>query len=224
MHDETLITLIEDLNSGTYEDKIFLRKVGKGVYLAKVWTKPPEAILVIQSGYDFFFIKDEAREVFVACVLDMGPNNLHWLVHPAFRRKGYLVPALKDYILPYLFTDRDDQIVEVASDVSRKVAEKAGFIAVGEKEMRLMKSEVRPFSINEIEAIAPFKWKRMKTLKARANQAFAQLQVIQDELTIRYQDDALAEHIHKLQCQLINHLEDIGYDLGFDDLDIGSND
>jgi hypothetical protein len=80
-----------------------------------------------------------------------------------------------------------------------------------------MKNEVRPFSIDETEAIAPFTRKRMKMLKARANHAFAQLQVIQDELTIRYQDDALAEHIHKLQCQLINHLEDIGYDLRFDD-------
>jgi hypothetical protein len=224
MKDETLITLLEDINSGTYENKVFLRKVGKGVYIAKVWPKPPEAILVIQSGYDFFFIKDEVQGVFVACVLDMGPNNLHWLVHPDFRRKGYLVPSLKDYILPYLFTDRDDQTVEVSSEASRKIAVKAGFIAVGEKEMRLMKSEVRQSSINEIEAVAPFTRKRMKMLKARANQAFAQLQVIQDELTIRYQDDALAEHIHKLQCQLTIHLEDIGYDLGFDALDLDSND
>jgi hypothetical protein len=87
MKDETLIALIEDLNSGTYDDKVFLRKVGKGVYKAKVWPKPPEAILVIQSGYDFFFIKDEDQEVVVACVLDMGPDNLHWLVHPDFEEK-----------------------------------------------------------------------------------------------------------------------------------------
>lgn len=224
MTDETLINLIEELNSGTYEEKIFLRKVGKGVFLAKAWTKPPEAILVFQSGYDFFFVKDEALDVFVACVLDMGPNNLHWLVHPTFRRNGYLIPALKDYILPYLLTDRDEQKVEVASEISRKVAEKTGFKAVGEKEMQLLKSEVRSFSMVEVEAVAPFTRKRMKALKARANQAFAQIQLIQDELTIRYQDSALTEQISRLHNQLINHLEDIGYDLGFDDNDLGSSD
>lgn len=224
MKDETLIKLIEDLNSVTYEDKVFLRKMGKSVYLAKVWPKPPEATLVIQSGYNFFFIKDEVREVFVACVLDMGPDNLHWLVHPTFRRKGYLIPALKDYILPYIFLDRDEQMVAVDSKASRKVAEKAGFRAVGEKEMQLMKGEVRSFPVVEMETYAPFTWKRMKTLKARANLAFAQIQIIQDELYVRYQDDALAEQINKLQYQLLNQLEDVGYDLGFEDKDPESND
>lgn len=212
MTNRDLLSLLRVLNSGKYEDKIFLRKIGSGVYLAKVWTNFPRISKTTFPAQDFFFVKAESQNVFVAAVNDMGESNLHWVVAPKFRRKGYLSSALRNVILPWLFQSRDKQLITVDSNRSKTLAKKLGFTELDEITLELTFDDVLGFDWGYFDEIAPFSQERRKLLKDRANYAFDLLKMIRDELDIRYQDVKSLDDVLEYQRNVKNHIEDIGYE------------
>jgi RimJ/RimL family protein N-acetyltransferase len=71
---------------------------------------------------------------YIGAVYDMGVNDLHAYMKKDYRKKGYMSNALKNHILPYLFSrGREYQHITYYSDnISAKYsALKIGFIEVG---------------------------------------------------------------------------------------------
>jgi hypothetical protein len=103
MTDETISYIIDLINKGEPQDLIFLRPLTSIVLFGIVWVNNSDEEVCKDSGYNMFFIKNENQTI-VAGVLDMGEQDLHVFVKPEHRGNGYLVNALKDDILPYLFS------------------------------------------------------------------------------------------------------------------------
>ena len=102
------------------------------VNVAKVWPDKPNGNGLYLSC-TVFFIKDTARTC-VGAVLYMN-FDLQWYIMEKHRGKGHLTKALRDAIMPFIFSDsrkhkRDKQEITIDGDFykeSRRVAESVGF-------------------------------------------------------------------------------------------------
>lgn len=70
----------------------------------------------IISPYTIFFIRNDSKE-YVGAVLDMH-INLHWYIAEKHRGNKYLATALRETILPYIFTKsgRGEQEITIEGD------------------------------------------------------------------------------------------------------------
>lgn len=187
------------LNSGDKNDLIFTRKVGLNVDRAIVWPQNPvekEGIFNNHMHFHFFFFKNEAG-YYVGGVLDMG-SDLHWYVLKDYRKQGHLSKALSQTILPYIFLEREEQLLSISPGIgkkhhsnSKKVATSLGFVAVDEEEsyFRLSRDDFRTDNPQLEDQDEPLSEERCDILKIRINQAFRILLKVSDELKMRYDTD-----------------------------------
>lgn len=204
---------IRKLNNGSGKETIFTRPLSKNVDLGKVWAKRPKAsddISTTSLPYTFFFIKTN-EDKYIGAVLDMC-NDLHWYVQPKFRRKGYLVRALKSAILPYLFYERDEQQITIDEYQigernylnSKRVAELVGFKKVRSKRQEeVFKLSKNDFDWN-LESLEEENTKigkeRIDVLRKRTFYAAKLLWMVQNELEMKYGDcNELDEVVKEVQ-------------------------
>jgi hypothetical protein len=132
MGHEELQEYIDQLIGGSQKRRIVTREISDMVDVAKVWPDKPNGNGLYLSC-TVFFIKDTARTC-VGAVLDMN-FDLQWYVVKEYRGEGHLTRALKEVILPFIFSDsrkhkRDRQEITIDGDFykeSRRVAESVGF-------------------------------------------------------------------------------------------------
>jgi RimJ/RimL family protein N-acetyltransferase len=140
MKSEEIISIIERLNSGEVGDDIFICPISEKVVYAKVWENEIISSTKFEPRlpYDFYFFKAESDK-FIGAVLDRK-NDLHWVVVPEYRGKGYLKKALFEAVIPHLAIEKTEQRITVdtrnlddaISAASEKVALAVGFQRVEE--------------------------------------------------------------------------------------------
>lgn len=109
MQSSSIINIINKLNKGSLRDNIIKHSISPNVEFAHIWIKENYNSNI---PYNFFLIRNDIE--YVGAVLDMT-NDLHWVILPRHRRKGYLKKALTGSILPYIFDhlDRDEQKISI---------------------------------------------------------------------------------------------------------------
>lgn len=112
MQTSAIISIINKLNKGSFRDNIVKHSISPSVEFAHIWIKEKYNSNI---PYNFFLIKNELE--YVGAVLDMT-QDLHWVILPKHRGKGYLSKALKGSILEYIFEylDRDQQKISINID------------------------------------------------------------------------------------------------------------
>lgn len=98
MSEESIISIINKLNRYPNYKNCIKHALSKNVEFAHVWIN---SVFYTNNPQTFFLIKNEIE--YVGAVLDMK-TDLHWVIVPKYRKKGYLTTALKDAIIPYLFS------------------------------------------------------------------------------------------------------------------------
>lgn len=222
MTTQTILDLISLINRKAHQDKIFLNSIGGNVYLARIWFDENEKTRTADypslSGWSAYFVKNE-RGVVVAAVLDMGPSELHWVVDPAYQRKGYLSSALIDYIMPHLVhvKNRYDQMVSFDSaetlafkEASLKVAIKAGFELVNGVGRINQKSIKKP-PIVELPDDQSVDQKRITALDLKVKYAVDLLESVADELELRYGTSELLRSIVQQRFEIECQPHDVAY-------------
>jgi len=195
MTNDDIQKFIDRLNNRQYQDTILLRQISEFVYISIVRQKKVDfnnEPKFSSTHYDFFFIKNENNE-FVGAVEDKY-SDLHWYITPKNRKKGYLVKALKNAILPYIFYDEDkdfdnqrititkSQIGELNYDNSRKVALSLGFKPTNKEgsEFKLDRSD--------------FDWSDEKLHEINSDLNADKLDEFRKRLSFIYQDFELITH------------------------------
>lgn len=154
MTDKYIITLINSLNGKPDQKDCIKHSISKNVELAHIWI---ENSMHKHSPKTFFLIKKENE--YVGAVLDMK-IDLHWVILPEHRKNGYLTNALKEGIIPYLFSivEREQlkisinelQISKKNYDASMRTALKVGFKKVDDTTFILVKNDF-DFSNEELD-------------------------------------------------------------------------
>lgn len=98
MTEKSIIAILNGLNRNPYYGNCIKHSISKNVELAHIWIENSRHK---HSPKTFFLIKKDNE--YVGAVLDMK-IDLHWVTLPQHRRKGYLTTALKEAIIPYLFS------------------------------------------------------------------------------------------------------------------------
>lgn len=186
MDNNTIEKHIQSLNSGNYEDHIFLRQLTHEVFYAKVWDPLPEETTSTDSAFLMYFIRNTTE--FVGAVVDMRERDLHWFVSSKHRKQGYLTTAMTEVILPHLFESRDTQFVTFdGADTtenknnSMNVARALGFNYMDDG-YKISKPDVKPFSEVELfNGLKPSE-KRLAEMKIRLNRAKNYLYAVEDEV------------------------------------------
>jgi hypothetical protein len=156
MGHEKLQKYIDQLNSGDKEEIITSKKINKKVDLIKILPKEDKEKDSILPPYIIFFINNETNK-YVGAVLDMY-FDLQWYVVKEYRGKGHLTKALKEAILPFIFSDsrkhrRDRQEITIDGDFykeSRQVAESLGFKQIDPSTKTPTKFELRKADFEKI--------------------------------------------------------------------------
>lgn len=199
MTEKELKNYIRLINSGKYEERIFLRQISSNVYFSKVWKTLPKVTdpaRCFTDSYRIFFIKDDS-DGFIGAVLDMV-NDLHWFISPRHRKKGHLTKALKKAILPYLFNEgREIQVVTISDDEicdknyqnSKRVALNLGFKEMDNNEFVLTKDSFDSSEDEHMEIDTKLHQERLDILKKRISYASRILYKISDELKMAADND-----------------------------------
>lgn len=120
MSDDTIRNLLRKLNKGTGKNLIFKNSIGGNVEFAKVWIW--KRGLYFYKDQNFFFVKNEEGK-YVAAIY--GVNNFHWYTLYEERAKGYLSSALKNFVIPYLWGSKRQEIHEPFEiSISRGIGQK----------------------------------------------------------------------------------------------------
>ncbi|UFH34432.1 GNAT family N-acetyltransferase [Flavobacterium acetivorans] len=98
MSEESIISIINILNRNPNYKNCIKHLISKNVDFAHIWI---ENSRLKHSPKPFFLIKKDTK--YVGAVLDMK-IDLHWVILPEHRKNGYLTTALKEAIIPYLFS------------------------------------------------------------------------------------------------------------------------
>lgn len=115
MTEETMIKHIRELNKGNDEYLDPIKDISSTVELMKLYGKPFSEVMEstdVTFPSTIYFIKDGGG-VYVGGVLDLGELDLHWVILPERRKRGYLTKAMREYILPHIFQNREIQIIEI---------------------------------------------------------------------------------------------------------------
>ena len=108
----SILNIIKRLNKNPNTKEVIKYSISPSVEFAHIWIKEKYNSNI---PYNFFLIKNELE--YVGAVLDMT-QDLHWVILPKYRGKGYLTKALKGSILLYIFEylDRAEQKISINID------------------------------------------------------------------------------------------------------------
>lgn len=150
----SIISIINKLNRKPNYKNCIKHSISNNVELAHIWINNP---FYRNNPQTFFLIKNDSG--YVGAVLDMI-NDLHWVILPEYRKKGYLTNALKAAIIPYLFinAEREELNISISEleigkknyNASMSTALKAGFKKVDDKSLILEEKDF-DFSNDEID-------------------------------------------------------------------------
>jgi len=206
MSENDLKILIDKLNQKIDDDFIFLRPISLNVDFAKVWMQKPHPNNDID--YDgpnrFYFIKND-QGIYVATILDMSSNNLHWFVLEGHRGHGYLTNALRNTILPHLFQNRDVQKITIDElaigqnnfKASQKVALSLGFVPKNKDSnyeyiLSCDKYETEDYNLGQNTKISE---DRIDDLKKQINYISESLWLVETEIEMKYGESDLTEDL-----------------------------
>lgn len=154
MSEESIISIINKLNRFPNYKNCIKLSINKNVELAHIWINNS---FYRNNPQTFFLIKNDFG--YVGAVLDMK-IDLHWVIIPKHRKKGYLTNALKEAIIPYLFniTEREEINISINDleigkknyEASMRTALKVGFKKVDDKNFLLEKHDF-DFSNEELD-------------------------------------------------------------------------
>jgi hypothetical protein len=204
---------IDRLNNNDFNETIFLRPINEFVSYAQVWNKIPKLNDKPDFSfkpYSFYFIKNE-NKTYIGAVLDMNAD-LHWYINKDHRKKGYLIKALKEAIIPHLFDHKtSNNIIKISINKeeigkenylnSKKVAELSGFVPINKEQSNFTLTE-KIFdwdSENIKEQNTYLSDNRLNLLLTRLSFCHKDLMRISNELTISYDNDKnLADLVKKI--------------------------
>lgn len=130
MTHESILALVDVLNAGTASDRIFLRRLTAQVDFAWVWEQEPTGRSANEGSLWFYFVR-EANGRYVGAVEDLG-GDIHAVMHEAFRRRGIMTVAMRDVVLPHIFSGgKTEQHTRICSPEGRALATKLGFQPTG---------------------------------------------------------------------------------------------
>lgn len=217
MSNETLIDLIDRANGRPGEQVLFIRPLTDSVHLAKAWLKPPALLdtTAIINGFPLYLIRNPEQR-YVGVVLDMGEADLHWLVLPAYRGKGYLSAALREVVLPHLLQERETQRISISRnfgvkvfEASKRVAQAAGFVLEPKSEMDEQNQVTMRYTPADPGELPIFDGRHRLISEERLQQlrhhfAFHAncLRVLGAEIEMQLGDFEFAEHISDLANQV----------------------
>lgn len=224
MKKEKLKSFIDRLNKNKTDGLIHLRPLSATVDFAKVWTEKPTPIDNIfhpDGPYKFYFIKN-LDGLFVATVLDMDCDDLHWFVDNKHRGNGHLINAMKEIILFHLFQDREEQKITIDKNeigeknfiASQKVALIFGFKKVDNSEYILSNSIylTEKFNYGQNTQLTE---ERKNELKRQVNYLKRSLWIIQSEIEMKLGNTNYAKELKELVDEIGKHtsrLEDAWWD------------
>jgi len=143
MTHESILSLIDQAQSGAAVDRIFIRPLADNVDFALVWEAEPAGHSANESSYRFYFVRDESGK-YVGAVEDLV-GDIHAVMTEGHRRKGIMTRALIDVVLPHIFSqDRTVQRTRICSPEGRRLALKVGFRETGDDWAEINAAEVRP--------------------------------------------------------------------------------
>jgi hypothetical protein len=145
MTEKSIIAIINILNRNPNYKNCIKHSISKNVDFAHIWI---ENSRLKHSPKSFFLIKKDTK--YVGAVLDMN-SDLHWVMLPEYRKNGYLTTALKEAIIPYLFTvaEREELNISINEleigkknyDNSLSTALKVGFKKIDDKNFILEQND-----------------------------------------------------------------------------------
>lgn len=210
MTNETLEFYIDVLNMSEHQEKIFLRPLSKTVIKAKVWDCSLGWKCSIYGAYDMYFIKNE-QGIYVGSVLDMGIQDLHVFIKEKYRRQGHLSRALKEYVLPYLFSHgRKYQEITYEDEIARQHALKFGFKEIEEGKGRISKKMLDSIIINDGQNI-PLRETEYKNMREKIYHAIGLLKMTQDQIEMAYHRGGQFNSVIKSVTKMLNQVEDIHF-------------
>lgn len=154
MTEKSIVSIIHRLNKNPNYKNCIKHSISNNVDFAHIWI---ENSRLKHSPKSFFLIK-KGNE-YIGTVLDME-TDLHWVILPKHRKNGYLINALKEVIIPYLFNIQEKEELnitinelEIGKDNyknSSGTALKVGFKKVDDKSFVLVEKDF-DFSNEKLE-------------------------------------------------------------------------
>lgn len=130
MTNESILALVDDVNSGTALGRIFLRPLTDEVDFAWVWEGEPKGTSSDEGSYCFYFVRDAIGRC-IGAVEDLG-GDIHAVMKKEHLRRGVMSRTLRVVILPHIFSrGRTVQHTQFFSPEGRALALKLGFRMTG---------------------------------------------------------------------------------------------
>ena len=209
MTNESLEEYIQMFNSGKWNIPFNSYRIGKNVVLGKIWYEYPTGKIGHEESNIFYFIENNSE--CVAIVFEMGVFDLHWFVSEKMRKNGHLNNALKEIILPFIFTDgRNEQRASAESRENIAYLLRQGF------EERVDNGKVAYFLSRHVVANYDNSQIRRTTLSdndfQKVSQQFfklaSEIRIIRDRIECAYGNDFCIE-------DLAEQVKGLGYEIGF---------
>lgn len=222
MSEALIISIINKLNRYPNYKQCIKHSISENVEFAHIWI---ENCRLKDSPKSFFLIKKDNK--YVGAVLDMI-TDLHWVILPKYRRKGYLTIALKEAIIPYLFSvvEKEELTISINKlqlskenyDNSLNTALKVGFKKVDDTTFILEehdfdfsneKLDIKHVGLadGEIEAI----YKELKAIAKKVSIINSKLEISLGQSPANYMTPSLDVMSHKLSY-FTALLDDIKHD------------
>lgn len=177
MRDETISAIIDAVNLGIGEARVFRRPLFANVEIAKVWV--PDTSEAQFGDYLFFLIFSDGE--CAAAVIDMV-CDLHAFTKEKFRRCGLMKQALKDIILPYLRKmGRDKQEITCGTEEGRRLSLSVGFEVNGNGDGCINLADVENVDFPTVDPPG-FDKAKVDQLKFRIRSLATELAMIGDEV------------------------------------------
>ncbi|MFA6138335.1 MAG: hypothetical protein WC667_09630 [Sulfurimonas sp.] len=209
MTNESLEQYIQMYNSGKWNIPISSYRIGENVVFGKVWSNYPTGEVSNEESKKFYFI-EHAFEC-VAIVFEMDKYDLHWLVTERMRKKGYLHNALKEIILPHMFSDgRLEQCASADSEKNIKYLLRQGFEERnkdGKIIYFLNSNNVKLFTNSQVKR-TQISDNEFANIKKQLHKLASELRIIRDQIKCAYDDDFNIEDI-------AYQVDDLGYEIEY---------
>lgn len=170
----SILALVDALNSGSAPDRIFRRPLTPLVDFAWVWEHEPTGRAANEGSLRFYFVRDLSG-AYVGAVEDLG-GDIHAVLHEAFRRRGIMTAAMRDVVLPHIFSGgKTEQHTRICSPEGRALATKLGFQPMGPEWALLRVDQVARWSQPDFQ-LEPLSVHRAEAVRGRIRAAVQSLQ------------------------------------------------
>jgi len=203
MTNETIEYIIDLINKGEASELIFLRPLSPNVLMGLVWVNGVKGDVYKDGGVNMFFIQNKER-IIVAAVTDMGEQDLHVFVHPVHRGNGHLVNALKEVILPYLFSEgRKEQQITFETEQARHHAELVGFSIRSEASAVITPEDIPSLLALSPGTIPPSE-NQKERIKQRIRMAADLLRMARDDVQTSFGENEVWENLDYVVSDVAN--------------------